>query len=295
MLPFFMAVRQDGELDFKNMKATKRSVIRKPVVHSPGAREIRDGIYWLHPRDGGEVFFVRTSAGLVMFDTSMPRHKNFFLREMRKVGLDPSEIVLGFITHLHCDHCGGMGWWSRKFKFPVVAHEQAVGPIAKGDLLATGAYMFYTGFDEDFVPCHVKYKVKGGEKFIVGDRCFEVFHAPGHTVGSIHILDGENLFVGDTLFENGGIGWMDVHWGSQPQDYVETLQLMHAHVGKMAYPGHGAPYRLKASMIRTAQKAAAFYIGGGHGLGSPRAPSQYASRKNVPSPNRNTILVAGKA
>jgi glyoxylase-like metal-dependent hydrolase (beta-lactamase superfamily II) len=187
-----------------------------------------------------------------------------------------------------------MGWWSKKFSFPVVAHEQAVEPIERGDLLSTGAYMLYTGFDEEFIPCPVDYKVKGGERFGVGDRSFEVFHAPGHTVGSIHVLDGENYFVGDTLFANGGIGWMDVHWGSHPQDYVQSLELMHAHIGKMIYPGHGAPYILKPSIIRKGQKAAAFYISGAHGLGSPRAPSQYASRKNVPSPNKKTIRIAAK-
>jgi hydroxyacylglutathione hydrolase len=238
-------------------------------------KEARPNVFWLHSPDGGEVYFLRTNAGLVMFDSSFLRHKDTILADMRSMGLDPRQIRMCFITHLHCDHVGGVGWWQKEFGFPVVAHELAADPIEKADPVATGAYMEYTGFDERFVPCKVTQRVRGGETLTLGDRTFEIIHAPGHSVGSIHILSGDLLFVGDTVFANGGIGWMDVHWGSHPEDCVETLRRMRPHIGKLALAGHGEPYILTEAILKIASDAAAFYIPGAHGMGSPRAPSLY--------------------
>lgn len=238
-------------------------------------REVQSNVFWLHSSDGGEVYMVRTSDGLVMFDSSFVRHKDTILADMRSRDLDPRRIRYCFITHLHCDHVGGVGWWQKEYGFPVIAHELAADPIEKADPVATGAYMEYTGFDERFVPCQVTQRVRGGEIFTVGERTFEVIHAPGHSVGSIHILSGNLLFVGDTVFGNGGVGWIDVHWGSHPEDYVETLKRMRPHVGKQVLAGHGEPFVLTAAILRKAIKVPAFYAVGGHGLGSPRAPSLY--------------------
>ena len=241
-------------------------------------KEVRPGVFWMHPPDGGEMYMIRTTAGLALVDSSFVRHKDLFLRDMKSVGLDPREVKIGFLTHLHCDHAGGMGWWKQEFGFKVVAHELTVGPVEAGDTLATGAHMAYAGIDDKFLPCKIDIKVKGGEDFTLGERTFRIVYAPGHAAGSIHILSGELLFIGDTVFGNGGIGWMDVHWGSHPEDYVETLKRMREHIGKLALAGHGEPYVLSETILKTASDAAAFYIPGAHGLGSQRPKSGYAGK-----------------
>ena len=77
--------------------------------------EVRPDIFWIHPPDGGEMHIVRSDAGLVLFDSGLLRHKAYCLDAMGAAGLDPHEIRLGFITHFHCDHVGGMGWWQQQF------------------------------------------------------------------------------------------------------------------------------------------------------------------------------------
>ncbi|MBI2437950.1 MAG: MBL fold metallo-hydrolase [Lentisphaerae bacterium] len=176
------------------------------------------------------------------------------------------------MTHFHADHVGAMGWWAHEFGFGVVAHARAAAVVEKGDLVITGAKIPYAGFDEDFVPCPIKHKVVGGECFPVGAHNFEVSAAPGHTLGSMHILCGDILFVGDTLFADGTIGWMDVHWGSNPEDYLHTLEQMRQHCGALCVPGHGAPFLLTNALIDHAREIVAFYIPLGHGLGCPRVP-----------------------
>lgn len=233
-------------------------------------------VYWFHPSDGGEVYFAVTAEGLAMFDSGFLRHRDRLLSEMDEARLDPNDIRLAFVTHFHCDHVGAMGWWQNEFGFPVVAHELAAGPIETADRLATGAELPYIGFSEDFAPCTITYKVRGGETFDIGERVFETIFAPGHTAGSLHVVAGENVFAGDTIFESGGIGWMDVHWGSHPDDYVETLTRMRPHVGKTICPGHGAPYVLTEEILEKTLAVAGFYVSTDHGFGSPRAKSGYA-------------------
>jgi glyoxylase-like metal-dependent hydrolase (beta-lactamase superfamily II) len=237
--------------------------------------EVRPGIFWFHPPTGGEVHVVRTTAGLVLFDANMPRCTDAVLDMFAGAGLDPAEIKLAFVTHFHCDHAGAMGDLQKRFGFRIVAHECAVAPMETPDLVVTGTRIPYVGFDEQFIPCRVDHPVKGGESFTVGERRFEVIYAPGHTIGSIHIRLDDVLFVGDTVYADGGIGWLDVHWGSHPGDLVETLERMRAHLGSFVLPGHGSPYVLSDAQIRRGQEIASYFVTSGHGLGSPRAPSQY--------------------
>ncbi|MBI2439986.1 MAG: MBL fold metallo-hydrolase [Lentisphaerae bacterium] len=241
-------------------------------------RKVRPELYWFHPPDGGELHVVVTKVGLVLVDSGLLRHREVILGLWRQAGLDPRKIRLGFMTHFHADHVGAMGWWSREFGFSVVAHANAAKVVEKGDLVITGTKIPYAGFDEDFVPCPIRHKVVGGERFPVGKHNFKVSAAPGHTVGSIHILCGDLLFVGDTLFADGSIGWMDVHWGSNPEDYVHTLEQMRPLCGALCAPGHGPPFRLSRTLIKRACKIVSFYIPLGHGLGFPRVPRHSPDR-----------------
>lgn len=240
--------------------------------------EVHPDVFWLPPPDAGAVFVVRTGEGLVMFDSSFLHHRDCLLDQMREAGIDPRDIRLGFITHVHCDHVGGMGWWSREFGFPVVAQELAAGPVETADELITASRMDYARFEAEFVPCPVAHCVAEEATFTVGGRAFEAVSAPGHTTGSLHVRMDGCLFVGDTLFADGTVGWLDVHWGSQPADYVETLQRMRAHVGVLVLPGHGEPFILSDEQIDHAIGIVSFYLGKGHGYGNPIPPSLYKER-----------------
>jgi len=73
-----------------------------------------------------------------------------------------------------------------------------------------------------------------------GSHKLEFFHTPGHTAGSICILDRKTglLFSGDTKFADGSYGRTDL--GGSEEEIEESLAI----VGKIPYkllcPGHGA-------------------------------------------------------
>jgi len=233
-------------------------------------REYDGGLYWLHPPDGGEVYVLRSADGLVLVDSGLGRHRRALLAAMQAAQLDPSDIRLGIATHFHCDHVGDLGWWQREYGFPVVAHEQAVGPMRDADPVVTGAEIPFSNWKEPFEPCAIAHAVTGGEVFEMGDLSFRMEAAPGHSVSGLHIFSGDLVFVGDNVFESGGIGWMDIHWGSNPETYIRSLESLRPHCGKLTCPGHGAPFTLTESILDRAIETVQFYIPPEHGMGIPR-------------------------
>ena len=80
---------------------------------------------------------------------------------------------------------------------------------------------------------------EGGE-IRFGSVRLEVLHTPGHTEGSVCLLDNENgrLYTGDTLFA-GSFGRVDLPGGS-PEAMVGSLdRLRRLDDGLVVLPGHG--------------------------------------------------------
>ena len=78
-----------------------------------------------------------------------------------------------------------------------------------------------------------------GDIIELGDIKLRVLHTPGHTKGSIALLNSDCLFVGDTLFA-GSIGRYDLPGGSLEElmnSIKNKLLIQPDHV--KVYPGHG--------------------------------------------------------
>ncbi len=82
--------------------------------------------------------------------------------------------------------------------------------------------------------------VFNGYVFDLGGRKIEVMETPGHTPGSICLLDKKNklLFSGDN---NNGLVWLFLQGCSPLSDYLETLQMQVSRMDEFVtlYPGHG--------------------------------------------------------
>ncbi|MFN8158523.1 MAG: MBL fold metallo-hydrolase [Candidatus Nanopelagicales bacterium] len=77
-----------------------------------------------------------------------------------------------------------------------------------------------------------------GDVLDLGDRAFTVLHLPGHTPGSLNLLEPETglLLTGDVLYEGGLI---DGCTGADPVAYRATMERLLDLSFTRALPGHG--------------------------------------------------------
>lgn len=136
-------------------------------------------------------------------------------------GFVPGACIL---THAHYDHTGGVGHdWEN-----VLAHKSEISFCAR--LPPELASVFV-------MPAQAK-PIGEGPQEILGRR-LEVFLTPGHSPGSICVLDRESgiLFSGDTVFAGGYFGRTDI--GGSEGEMYKSLQKIRGLDYKFLASGHG--------------------------------------------------------
>lgn len=101
----------------------------------------------------------------------------------------------------------------------------------------------HPGFDPAafrIVPAASTQVVRGGDVVGLGDHRLTVIELPGHTPGSIGLLDDEEgaLLSGDAVYEGELI---DTLPESDVEQYVRTVEQLRELEVEVGYPGHGRP------------------------------------------------------
>ena len=129
--------------------------------------------------------------------------------------------VLVVNTHSHYDHAGGNKYFDKIHAHP------ADFPMMGG---TKGKAREIAGVQEGYV-------------FDLGERKLTVVETPGHTPGSICLLDGEHkmFFTGDN---NNSHTWMFLRESTPLETYLRTLEKLIARSSEfdVLYPGHGDQY-----------------------------------------------------
>ena len=153
------------------------------------------------------------------------------------------------LTHSHYDHIGGAAAMCEATGAKLYLHQAEAEPLRSGDMSLTVSTMFGKGVDAiDVEP------LEEGQKIKCGSAELEVLHTPGHSPGSIALLDRKAslAIVGDTVFCDGGVGRWDLPGGNLGQ-LRASLGRLKALGLKSMYPGHGsyadgdAEYHLRLS------------------------------------------------
>ena len=182
--------------------------------------------------------------------------------------------VLCLSTHCHFDHVGGAHEFADRLSHPAEA-EILASPDWRNVTVegwvddGTFAELPYPGFrpaDYAVRPCAPTRPVDEGDIVDLGDRHFEVLHMPGHSPGSIALLERRTgiLFSGDLIYQG---TLLDAVYHSNKADYLESmarvreLPVATAHAGH--YPSFGRD-RLR--------ELADEYIAGRRAPGCPTAP-----------------------
>lgn len=128
------------------------------------------------------------------------------LAGIKQAGITVDEI---WITHGHIDHVGGAAELRDELKVPIIGPHIA-DKYLLDNVVASGANFGMTGV-RNFAPDRW---LNEGDQLKIGDLVFDVYHAPGHSPGSVVFFNKDMRFaiVGDVLF-NGSVGRTDLPGG----------------------------------------------------------------------------------
>jgi glyoxylase-like metal-dependent hydrolase (beta-lactamase superfamily II) len=194
---------------------------------------------------------------------------------LKKFGVAISDIRRIVLTHGHADHAGAAGVIAAASRAPVFVHcrDKYWALIGREELRKKNEGFFHgffekagvpeeiarewTGailsrFRKHFAPVSSMELLEGGEVFSFDRFKLKVFHTPGHTAGSICLLDETAgvIFSGDSLIK-GTIPHVSAELESGEglpryyglEQYEKSLELLGALPVRSVLPGHGAPFR----------------------------------------------------
>jgi glyoxylase-like metal-dependent hydrolase (beta-lactamase superfamily II) len=169
----------------------------------------------------------------------------------QKLAIPGKKPVLAVATHSHVDHIGSFHEFSRR-----MGHGAEAKIFATADERSTMAHLFreqrgaltrLPGGNwrlEDFAlkPAPLTDILSDGDRLDLGDGTFLVMHLPGHSMGSIGLLDQKNgvLFCGDAIYRG---RLVDDLPGSDRTMYRKTMALLCDLDVKSVFGGHGEPIK----------------------------------------------------
>jgi glyoxylase-like metal-dependent hydrolase (beta-lactamase superfamily II) len=171
--------------------------------------------------------YVITGERTILIDPGLPGDptlETYFSRTNKTI-----DIIIN--THCHYDHIGG------NWDTDIYVHEDDADAVENGD--EKTAYAHFTPTFDGFP---VARRLTEGDTIDIGDHALTVVHTPGHTSGSICLLDTvtRTLFSGDTWFMN-GIGRTDLPSGSFEM-MERSFQKLRTVDADHVCPGHGPSF-----------------------------------------------------
>ena len=179
------------------------------------------------------MFVIIGDQKIALIDTGTGFQSDANLKSIDQI-LGGKALDYVFLTHRHFDHVGGLSKIIDRYHPTVYAGEGDAEPLIAGDSESTMGTAFGGTIPEmDVIP------VKDGDEFDLGGHNLRIIRTPGHTIGSICLLDTVTgaLFSGDTFFVD-GVGRTDLPTGSLSDLKASLLSLRNIKFNGL-FSGHG--------------------------------------------------------
>lgn len=172
-------------------------------------------------------YFLESEKAAIVIDPGYKRESILtFLNE------NEGKERLILLTHGHFDHIGGADYLRQETGVKI-----GIGALDV-PALSDEALNCAVVFKRELEPFSADFEYHDGDIIKVGDIELKVISTPGHTVGGVSFLCGENLFSGDTLFKD-SVGRTDFEGGSFRELEKSIKKLYTLPDETVIYPGHG--------------------------------------------------------
>lgn len=215
---------------------------------------IRNGVY-LYKEKGtldANTYVIKDEL-TVLIDPGLENYLEQRLKEMQDDGIDPKDIDVIAITHLHPDHCGATAALKEISGAKVALHPLQVDYL---DIMAEESRKFLgVGIAKKFSADLVL-----EDRLSLGSTELKILHTPGHSPGSIcfYSADTKILICGDLVFEQ-GVGRTDLPFGNTDElrNSIETISALDT---ELLLPGHGRIIEGESNVKRNYEFIKAVYF-----------------------------------
>lgn len=154
--------------------------------------------------------------------------------------VNPSQIIA---THGHFDHVLAAAELKLVYKIPFLMNKRDNFLLKRVDSSAK----YFLGI-RDSIKVKVDRNLEENNQITLNDLTFSVIETPGHTPGSISLYSKKNkiVFVGDTLFSQGGVGRTDFKYGSLSKLNNSIKKILSMPEDTKVYCGHGEETDIKS-------------------------------------------------
>ena len=180
-------------------------------------------IWKIYERHEATMYLVCGSERACLIDTA------YGLTDLKELVGELTKLPVSVInTHGHVDHVLGNHWFDRVLMHP--ADQGLYREIVDGyaDMLAQDwVKQSYGEFIQGLDPSTVRFPpaedIREGDGIDLGGKRLEVVEIPGHTAGSIMLLDPDEklCFSGDAIIEH---LWMFLEESLPPETYLRSLE-----------------------------------------------------------------------
>ena len=194
------------------------------------------------------VYLVINGEELTVIDTGTSGNAKKALEYVQKLGRQPTDVKTIILTHFHMDHIGSAKELKDLTHAKVAAHAEDADYVSGKEPLPKPKNILFRVFSSFVkpVPVHVDIILKEGDRI----ANLAVIHTPGHTPGSIMLLDEERkvLFAGDTLrYDGKKVSGAPGQFNVDSKQVNESIAKASTLSFDIMLPGHGETLRPNAS------------------------------------------------